>query len=54
MTFTLIILAILMTGGKAQTIITEIGTMAECRAISDYLVGEIERRGGTVTKAECR
>lgn len=54
MTFTLIILALLATGAKVETTITQITSLAECRAVSDYLVGEIERRGGQVTKAECK
>ena len=54
MTFTLLILALLATGGKVQTTITEISSLAECRAVQEFLVGEIERRGGTVQKAECK
>ena len=54
MGYVLIILAILASGGRVETTITLIPSMAECQAIAGYLVGEIERRGGQVTKAECR
>lgn len=52
--YTLIVLAILLTGGKVSTTITDIATMAECRAIAEHLTGEIERRGGAVQKSECK